>query len=192
MVAANLLSDLGIPLILAVVGTAVAAAWPSWQALRRRRRLTALIRRELEEISPRDASPGKEWWEHLDKRFIHEEFFRRENVVENRDFLLSLHPTLVYHASQMWIAFEKHDIVQWRLHLRQLLTDEEIGEQVTSKEALKALAKWDRFRSRPVKWCTTLSASSSPDVHAAAAIAITSSGSSTGSASAFAIDSALM
>jgi hypothetical protein len=30
-------------------------------------------------------------------------------------------------------------------------------------------------RSRPVKWCTTLSASSSPDVHAAAGIAITSS-----------------
>jgi hypothetical protein len=47
-------------------------------------------------------------------------------------------------------------------------------------------------RPRPVKWCTRLSASSSPDVYAAAAIAITSSGSSTGSASALAIDSALM
>ena len=45
---------------------------------------------------------------------------------------------------------------------------------------------------RPVKWCTRLSASSSPDVYAAAAIAITSSGSSTGSASALVIDSALM
>jgi hypothetical protein len=37
-----------------------------------------------------------------------------------------------------------------------------------------------------------LSAPSSPDVYAAASIAITSSGSSTGSASAFVIDSALM
>ncbi len=46
--------------------------------------------------------------------------------------------------------------------------------------------------SRPVKWCMTLSASSSPDAYAAAAIAITSSGSSTGSVSAFVIDSALM
>ena len=52
-------------------------------------------------------------------------------------------------------------------------------------------AAWLR-RPRPVKWCTRLSASSSPDVYAAAAIAITSSGSSTGSASALAIDSALM
>ena len=45
---------------------------------------------------------------------------------------------------------------------------------------------------RPVKWCTTLRASSSPELYAAAAIAITSSGSSTGSASALAIESALM
>jgi hypothetical protein len=45
---------------------------------------------------------------------------------------------------------------------------------------------------RPVKWCTRLSASSSPDVYAAAAIAISSSGSSAGSVSAFVIDSALM
>jgi len=44
--------------------------------------------------------------------------------------------------------------------------------------------------SRPSRWCTTLSASSSLDAHAA--MAITSSGSSTGSASAFVIESALM
>lgn len=46
--------------------------------------------------------------------------------------------------------------------------------------------------SRPVKWCMSLSASSSSDAYAAAGIAITSSGSLGGSASAFAIDSALM
>jgi hypothetical protein len=49
-----------------------------------------------------------------------------------------------------------------------------------------------RHRPRPVKWCARVSAPSSRDVQAAASIAITSSGSSTGSASAFAIDSALM
>ncbi len=49
-----------------------------------------------------------------------------------------------------------------------------------------------RSRPRPVKWCTRLTASSSPDVHAAWAIAITSSGSSAGSASALVIESALM
>ena len=46
--------------------------------------------------------------------------------------------------------------------------------------------------SRPVKWCTTLSASSPLDVYSAAAIAITSWGSSTRSVSAFVIESALM
>jgi len=45
---------------------------------------------------------------------------------------------------------------------------------------------------RPVKWCVRLSASSSPDGQAAAAIAITSSTWSAGSASALAMLSALM
>jgi hypothetical protein len=143
----NLWADLAIPLILAVAAAALAAVWPSWQAFQRRRRLTALIRRELQEIAPREPSPGKEWWEHLGKRFMHEEFFRPENAVENRDFLLSLHPTLVYHASQLWIAFEKHDLDQWRWHLRRLLVDEDVGKQVRSTEALNALTKWERFPS---------------------------------------------
>jgi hypothetical protein len=137
--------DLGAPLILAVVGTGVAALWPWWQARRRRQRLTGLMRRELQEIGPREPLLGKEWWEHLDKRFVHEEFFDLENVTENRDFLLSLHPTLVYHASQLWIAFEKHDLTQWQWHLRQLLHDKDIGRKVTTNRALDALAKWERF-----------------------------------------------
>jgi hypothetical protein len=53
--------------------------------------------------------------------------------------------------------------------------------------------KWNgREGSRPVKWCSRLRASSSPDRQAASAIAITSSGSSAGGASALPIDSALM
>jgi quercetin dioxygenase-like cupin family protein len=144
---ANLWSDLAFPLVLAVVGTAVAAFFPSWQAWRRRRRLTSLMRRELEEIGPLHSSPVGPWWQHLGKRFLHEEFFRRENVVANRDFLLSLHPTLVYHASQLWIAYEKHDLEQWKLHLRQLLVDKDVGEQVASVRALQALDDWERFPS---------------------------------------------
>jgi hypothetical protein len=50
--------------VLAVAATAVAAAWPSWQAFQRRRRLMALIERELQEIGPLERSPDKEWWEH--------------------------------------------------------------------------------------------------------------------------------
>jgi len=143
--AVDLWGDLGAPLILAVAGTAIAALWPWWQALRRRRRLTALMKRELQEISPREPLAGKEWWEHLEKRFIHEQFFAAENAVENRDFLLSLHPSLVYHASQLWIAFAKHDLTQWQWHLSQLLHDDDVRRHVSSREALDALAKWQRF-----------------------------------------------
>lgn len=114
-------------------------------ALRRRRRLTALMRRELQEIGPIEPLPGKEWWEHLTKRFLHEEFFRRANVSANRDFLLSLHPSLVYHASQLWMAFDKHDLVQWKWHLGQLLKDREIADQVSSEKALAALSHWETF-----------------------------------------------
>jgi hypothetical protein len=95
---------------------------------------------------------GKEWWEHLEKRFVHEEFFRQCNVVEKRDFLLSLHSSLVYHASQLWIAFDKHDLTQWRWHLRQLLHDKDIAGHVRSTRALEALAKWERFPGE-VKVC---------------------------------------
>ena len=66
----------------------------------------------------------------------------------------------------------------------------------TSNASTVPLSGWILPKSqegpRPVKWCTRLTASSSPDVHAAAVIAITSSGSSAGSASALAIESALM
>jgi hypothetical protein len=147
VVAANLWADLGAPLILAVAGAAIAAIWPSWQGFRRRERLTALMKRELQEIGPKPPkpSPEKQWWQQLPKRFVHEEFFRKENIVENRDFLLSLHPTLVFHASQLWIAFDKHDLEQWLVHLEGLLSDEDISEQVATEQARDALDCWKRF-----------------------------------------------
>jgi len=137
--------DISVSVFLAIVGTALAALWPWWQDMRRRRRLTALMKRELEEIGPSEPLPGKEWWEHLTKRFLHEEFFNRENVSANRDFLLSLHPSLVYHASQLWIAFAKRDLVQWKYHLGELLRDPQISGHVSSEAALDALARWESF-----------------------------------------------
>jgi hypothetical protein len=145
LVAVGIWADVAVPIILAAAGTALAALWPSLQAHRRRRRLTALVRRELREISPLEPMDGKDWWEHLAQRFIHEEFFRRENVVANRDFLLSLPPSLVYHASQLWLAYEAKDLDGWRWHLRRLIVDEEIGKQLATKEAHQALERWDRF-----------------------------------------------
>ena len=144
LVAVSVLSDLLVPIVLAFAGASVAALWPAIQGWRHRRRLTALVRRELREISPLEPAEGKDWWEHLDKRFIHEEFFKQENVLANRDFLLSLPPSLVYHVSQLWIAFEKRDLDQWRLHLRHLIEDKETGN-VATKESRHALERWDNF-----------------------------------------------
>lgn len=145
LLAVSVLSDLLVPIVLAFAGTAVAALWPSIQAYRRRRRLTGLVKRELREIGPLEPAEGKDWWEHLDKRFIHEEFFRRENVVDNRDFLLSLPPSLVYHASQLWIAYDKQDLDQWRWHLRRLIEDKELAGALSTKESRHALERWDHF-----------------------------------------------
>ncbi len=137
--------DVGVSVFLAIVGTALAALWPWWQDMRRRRRLTALMHRELQEIAPLEPSPDKEWWEHLTKRFLHPEFFSRANGSTNRDFLLSLHPSLVYHASQLWIAFDDHNLVQWKFHLHELLHDPEFADRVRSDEALAALSRWETF-----------------------------------------------
>ncbi len=65
------------------------------------------------------------------------------------------------------------------------------GDEVTAE----VLGKGNEVQfggPRPVKWCARLSASSSPDGQAAAAIAITSSTWSAGSASALVMLSALM
>lgn len=82
-----------------------------------------LIRREIREMTPfptlqqmqnpektpqvKDKMEGitGRWPEHLTKRFVHEQIFN--NVSDNRDFILSLPPDLIYHLSQLWIEFGK-------------------------------------------------------------------------------------
>ena len=93
--------DIWVPLIIAFFGAAIAVLWPWIQALQRGRKFTRIIHRELEEISPHpvDPEPDKPWWEHAQRRFIHEELFQRKSISQNRDFLLSLNPTVVYQVS---------------------------------------------------------------------------------------------
>lgn len=100
--------DLAFPLAIAIVGGTVAFFWPWLQTRQRGRRFEAIIWRELEEVGPLalDEKTSKPWWELLSKRFIHEEIFRRDRISENRDFILSIDPTLVYLVNQLWIAFE--------------------------------------------------------------------------------------
>jgi len=132
-------SDLGVALLIALFGSAVAALWPWLVARQRGVRFQGLIRREMEEIGPwPDKLGDRPWWQHLSKRFVHEEIFARQHISENRDFVLSLKPTVTYHVSQLWIAFEKRDSCQWLYHLGELSTNKYVG----SKKLRRAASDW--------------------------------------------------
>jgi hypothetical protein len=102
------------------------------------------MRRELQEIGPIEPLPGKEWWEHLTKRFLHEEFFSRANVSANRDFLLSLHPSLVYHEPALdRVRQARTGAVE--VAPQPASRGREIADHVRSEEALAALSRWATF-----------------------------------------------
>jgi hypothetical protein len=112
---ASVWTDVGAPVLIVVVGAAVAALWPWLQTRARGRRFEGIIRRELEEVGPYPREPaGRPWWSHLRKRFVHEAIFEPARVSENRDFLLTLDPNVVYEVSQLWAAFDKRDGGQFR------------------------------------------------------------------------------
>lgn len=92
----------------------------------RRCQFRNLILREIEEIGPylqceieeTGSHPGKpsskevraRWKEHHPKkRFLHRKIFKEPT--ENRDFILSLPPSLVYYVSQLWQSTD--DAKQW-------------------------------------------------------------------------------
>jgi hypothetical protein len=127
-------------LVVALVGGTIAALWPWLQAYQRGWRFQRLIRRELEEIGPRpvDFDEERPWWEHAQKRFVHEAIFHRDSISQNRDFLLSLDPGVVYEVSQLWIALEKRDGHQWMHFLDKL----ERNRQVRSEGLAEACAQW--------------------------------------------------
>jgi hypothetical protein len=122
-------TDIGAPLILAAVGGGIAVFWPWLQSYWRGRKFQGIIRRELEELMPvpLEQQPNTPWWAHLRKRFVHEEVFAREKISDNRDFLLSLDPTVVYLVSQLWTAYAKRDADQWLYFMDKLARDEHVG-----------------------------------------------------------------
>ena len=104
-----------IPISLALL----AIIWPLVQSWNRRRAFMNLIRRELREIGPSLSGPEKESWaDHLTKSFVHQRIFRE--VSPNRDFVLSLHPDIVYYLSQLWDAHAAKDPGQWLYYLEKL------------------------------------------------------------------------
>lgn len=63
---------------------------------------------------------GSTWFSHQQKRCIHKEIF--EKASENRDFILSLPPNLVYYLSNLWDPENKKDpkAKQWENYLGEL------------------------------------------------------------------------
>ena len=107
-----------IPIVVAGIGISV-AFWSNIQSWHRGRSFEKLILRELEEVGPKPLEDGKEWYEHFTKgEFIHRKIINEPT--QNRDFILSIDPSLVYLVSQLWSAFDHKDAVQWLYYLREI------------------------------------------------------------------------
>jgi hypothetical protein len=113
-----------VPVVLAVLGL----TWPSVLAMHRGRRFRGLILRELEDtalwpLEPLDRSAkGGElrdpWWARQQKNFVHREILADPS--SNRDFILSLDPTLAYLVTQLWDSLERHDGDHWLWYAKSL------------------------------------------------------------------------
>ncbi|MDD7942904.1 hypothetical protein PHK61_31290 [Actinomycetospora lutea] len=137
--------------IVSLVAALILASWTTLQALQRGWRFTKLIRRELEEIGPHPTqpdpnNPARPWWEYATRRTVHEEIFRTERIVENRDFILGLDPTTVYQVSQLWLALQKRDGHNW-MHF---LAECSGNRRLASEDLAKASRRWAALmRSQP-------------------------------------------
>jgi hypothetical protein len=104
-----------IPITLALI----AQYWPAIQSRARQQSFQALILRELEEITPHPEEPSREgWWQHQEKNFVHQKILN--DVANNRDFILSLDPDLVYYVTQLWdsIKADEPNWSQWDYYLK--------------------------------------------------------------------------
>lgn len=107
--------------VIPIVLVLIALAWPLIQSWHRERIFTRLIFRELQEIGPYPTKAERDHWaEHLTKNFAHRTILRE--VSQNRDFVLSLNPDLVYNLLQLWDAYETKNETQW-LHYLKVLAD---------------------------------------------------------------------
>lgn len=130
----DILDVVVIPVVLAIL----ALAWPAIQRHNRQQAFRGLILRELEEIAPYPEDPEKEgWWAHQQKNFVHQKIL--QDTSENRDFILSIEPELVYFVSQLWDAKANKDHVQWLHYLSKLC---ECGYDRTGRIS-QARLKWD-------------------------------------------------
>jgi len=126
-----------VPIILAVL----ALSWPQLQARYRRKQFERLIVRELKEASPYPLKKERgytSWIQHQKKDFLHKKIL--EEPTENRDFILSLDPTLAYNVSQLWAARKEGNHTQW-LHYLKEIANRHGGEIEKVHEQWKAVIK---------------------------------------------------
>jgi len=127
-----------VSLALAVVGALLPRLFEKQKIGRMEATSLGLICRETEEMSPREP-PGngsqEPWPAFLQKRFIHEEIFRRPS--ENCDFILTLDPDLAYSEAQLWVQYDK--------------------AQGLARKATKGETRADAQQKRPgergIEWC---------------------------------------
>jgi hypothetical protein len=131
----DIIEVLIIPVLLALI----ALLWPEIQSAARRREFRRLILRELQELTPfpEDAKKGKDWYDHQRKDFIHHKIF--DAPLDNRDFILSLPPDMLYDVSQLWSALKNRDAEQW-LHFLGKLSNARYDK---NGEIKKAYRQWD-------------------------------------------------
>jgi hypothetical protein len=116
--------------------------WPKRQVEKqaedRRNRFENLIKRELEELGPyTEAKKNKgNWTDYQTKDFLHAKIIADPS--ENRDFILSLEPTLVYQVSQLWEARKDADGDQWLHYLGEL--SQRYGGKIS-----KAYVQWKKL-----------------------------------------------
>ncbi|HAQ20505.1 MAG TPA: hypothetical protein DCR40_14940 [Prolixibacteraceae bacterium] len=127
-----------IPLTLALL----AIFFPAIKSWHIRRRFKNLILRELKEIKPYPLTKEdnqKAWFFHIKKQCIHKLIF--QNPTENRDFILSLPPDLVYYISNLWDPENEKDpkATQWKHYLKEIknyFDDEKLNTVYTQWEKL--------------------------------------------------------
>jgi len=132
----DVLQVLIVPISLAAFGY----YWPLRLARTKRNAFEQMIRSEMDEMKPLDLwekDTRFRWWQLLPKRFVHERIILEPST--NREFVLSLEPSLAYHEFQMWTAMQKAQDVTERA--QKISTDE---AKVKEEEWLREHARqWD-------------------------------------------------
>lgn len=151
----NTLKDWLQVLIIPVTIFVAGALLPRWFEAEKKRKFLALIEQELNELEPWPKEPDKRNWpEHLDKEFVHQEIFAKPS--ENRDFILALPAEVVYNVSQLWSAYktasestESADFdnqgERWLAHLCKICRYFDTGKTDGGKYYTNIYEPWERL-----------------------------------------------